>query len=269
MKKLSILITSAFIGLVVGICLIQTSEKLPVYTDQDAYQREYEKINDRYLAGAINSHEASRAFYVNQDHYLSGKYNLESSGWFLIVSVVYLLVGMVAYYWTIKRKRAIHRAWFYFLTLLNIAAVFVLSSLSLYTQQSSGLFPWWADSLGIPIFGALIGLCFVTPLFLAITTCILRKYYREKPSFNLHKFRDLSTAYKIYFLASAAVLLLAIGTSQPVLSSDNAALFAGPLLYNFLLFAGVGNNRGLVNKNAMSIMDEVRILYNRLRKNKT
>ncbi len=241
MKKLFILIAIALIGLGAGIGLIQTSKSLPVYNDQDVYQREYKKINDRYLAGAIGSHEASRAFYVNQDHYLSSKYSFESSGWFLIVSVVYTLLGIVVYYWTVKRKKAIHRAWFYFLMLLNITAVFVLSSLNLYIQQDRNLFPWWADSLGIPLFGALIGLCFVTPLFLAITTFSLRGYHRESPNFSLHKFTDLSPAYKIYFLVSIAIVLLAVGTSWPILSYDTAALLAGSLLYNFLLFGGVGN----------------------------
>lgn len=241
-RPISLLVAIGAIILVfsLGLYQIYTSNITSVYRDEHAYDREYDAIVSALDQHEINYHTASDRFYDNQDTNMTDKYRLESSGWFYALCAVYGTVGLLAYVWITKHRRAIHKAWLFLVALLSTTMLVAIVTTSLFIDQDRGLFPWWADSIGIALVGGLIFYIVVlVPVSIAFCSISTLGYRRDAPSFSLKKLKSMSTGYRLYFVITT-LGILAIGIlSLPYPSFDTAPLFAGGLLYNFLLFAGI------------------------------
>ncbi len=234
--KKNLFFISVIIGILMaigGVLMSIYGQSMSPYTDSSAYYKSRDKIIYEYTP-EIDSQKLSNRFYENKHKYSTGKYFFEDGG--IGVSILGLIL-MIASFISKKvweRRKVINGAWLIiilvtsaFLTLLAIAA-------RLEQDLGRGQFPWWADSIAIPIFGATVGL-FVYGLVASIILALVIRYNYDSGTKPKTSIRNLSIVAKIYFVISTAFAL--IGLFPPYY--DNVISSGGVLLLNYLLFLGL------------------------------
>ena len=140
MKKISIAI------IILSLLSITYSFFVSAYTDEEEYQQKYMAIDWQELG----SRNASDQFYELRDVYLSPKYKFQDYGYtFLILGIA----GFVFFRKDIPFNAPSSNA--------KVAAIgFGAATLTvggyigdLFLEFNRGSYPWWADSLGIPLMG--------------------------------------------------------------------------------------------------------------------
>lgn len=235
------ILVSVFLAVVlaVGLAQLYTSFHTPVYRDEAKYNEVAQQINSAFAEQSIGSDEASDRFYKNQDDNMTDKYQLEQSGWLLVIMGFYGFLGVGVIEIIRKTKKNLHVAWLYALALVNIVAGTMLGVVSLMIDNQRGLFPYWADSLGIPIFGFVFLFIFAIPITVGLVVIGTLRYKQQKPDCRLRKFLALSPGYKAYFIVSC-ILLILFGVLTIIFPTyDSAPLLAGSMLYLVLLYGGV------------------------------
>ncbi len=225
--------------LLLGLGQLYTSAHMPVYRDEARYYKVSDQITDSFSNQMISSDEANERFYVNQRENMTNKYSLEKSGWFYVIASAYGFVGLGLAYFIKRTRKSLHVAWLYALASINAVAWTVLGVQSILVDSERGLLPYWADSMGIPVFGSIILLVIVAPITAVIVALTTLGYKRQNPSFDISKFTRLPRRYQIYFIVAFGIFAILLGTSMSYLTYEIAPLIAGGLLYNVLLFAGV------------------------------
>jgi len=235
--------TAAFVAGVVtfllGAYLVWASVQMPVFDDETAYNNTYEQIGVDLANNTIDYSGASERFYKNQDDNMSGKYMLESAGWSLVVTSMYILI-YGCWVWYIRAKQKLpHVAWLYLLAALNVGLCLILGLISIVMQASRGLYPHWADSLGIPLFSTIL----MSPVLLGFTMGIVGivtvKYTRA--SFS-HEIGTLPRPYKVYFVMSGLALCLLLINIVRYPEYASTCLLVGSVLFNYFVFVGVQRN---------------------------
>lgn len=225
--------------LLVGIAQLAIGNSLPVYKNEAAYSAVESKITDDFTSEKIDSNTASERFYKNQHENMTSKYTLLDSGWFFVLASVHVAVGGVFYRFINKRRRNVHVAILYILALFNITLFIVLMDIGIIVDSDRRLFPWWADSLGIPLFSSIFLFAFAVPITLGIvagtTTHFKSTTVRKVNKKNVKEVWQLRPRY---VLLVAAFCLLLVITSSYSFRYEDAPLVAGTLLYNFILFTG-------------------------------
>lgn len=221
---------------VIGLINAYISTQMPIFRDEAAYNKAYESIITDLQNDVINIDEAGRRFHDNVATYNSGKTIVESAS----VAMVTLSLCIIVYYrWNlyVDRKRKLPPvSWMYSIAIVTVIAYLVLASFFIITEVSRGLYPYWADSLGIPLLSMMIS----SPIILSVVigyVALITKQYTQKP--QSASFGPLPLFYKTHFIMSSFVItILLLGFIQyPDFSIP--PLIAGIILFNYFLFISV------------------------------
>ena len=119
---------------------------ISAYTDEDEYQEKYMALDWQELG----SRNASDKFYELREEYLSSKYKIQDYGF------TFLVLGLATFI-LFKKEPPFHAP----SSNAKVALIgFVAAALTtggyvgdLFLEFYRGSYPWWADSLGIPLMG--------------------------------------------------------------------------------------------------------------------
>jgi hypothetical protein len=135
------------IGIIIfSLLSIGYSFLVSAYTDEDEYREKYMALDWQELG----SRNASDKFYELRDEYLSPKYKIQDYGF------TFLILGLATFI-IFRKGRPFHAP----SSNAKIALIgFVAAALTtggyvgdLFLEFFRGSYPWWADSLGIPLMG--------------------------------------------------------------------------------------------------------------------
>lgn len=227
---------------IVGAVFLVYSAHMPLYSNEPAYNEAYLEINDRLADGEIGYDEASRLFYMNQNNYMTNKYWLESVGLSCIIAAAY--GGAVLAFMRSMRRlgKTVHKAWLYAVTCGSLLLSGSLLIFAVYVEYERGLLPYWADSLGIPVFGTATLLCVSLPASAGVTYMLSRSYQRQKPRTTVADLKDLSPGAKAYFTITAIITVLAVVWLAIYPAYVFVPIVFGGALFNFLLITGAARN---------------------------
>jgi len=175
------------------------ASKLPAYKDEAFYQNQYMSI-----AVESSIKDASKKFHELRDSQLTNKYKIQdysltafSIG--LVLLGVIFLGGRQATAFSSKKK----------IVFLGIISALMTSSAScslLLLDFNRGEFPWWADSLSIPVITQEI------PFFLFLMIWVFVHFLFLRPKFECGKpifcLEVLKSNYWITFITLISVLFL-------------------------------------------------------------
>lgn len=179
--KLKIGLSSLLVAFL-GIVFVSISLPMSVYTDESAYNEAMAAIDaEQSLALSAGDrqkmNEVSNKFFATREKYVTSKYRLHDLGWALII-LGGLMYATVGFYVFVKKdplkplsKRSMHVLSQIAYLLLMIGFIYMF-----FLDFERGEFPWWADSISIPIFGIGTFYIFTAPIFFIIVSCFLKGY---------------------------------------------------------------------------------------------
>lgn len=196
MKRISI-------GIIIfSLLSIGYSFAISAYTNENEYHEKYMEIDWQKLG----SRNASERFYELRDQYLSNKYRFQDYGFtFLILGVASLLFFRKGKPVTAPSSNA------------KIAIVgFGAASLTtggyvgdLFLEFFRGSYPWWADSIGIPLTGVPF-LAFIFIGWSAVNMLALNGKFEAGSAISFHQIKGSNYFYLILFFITALVVFLCI-----------------------------------------------------------
>ncbi len=196
MKPISISI------IIISILSIAYSFAVPAYTNEDKYQEMYMAIDVRELGSRI----ASDRFHENRDKFLTHKYLFQDYGaTFLILGIASLLLfGANKPVTAPSSKLKIALVGF-------TAALFTVIGYvgDLFVEAFRGSFPWWADSLGIPLAGAPV-LAFIFICWVILNLIAMRDPFKAGAPISFGKIRGSNYFYLLLLLATALIVMLCV-----------------------------------------------------------
>lgn len=140
MKRISISI------IILSLLSIGYSYTISAYTDEDEYMEKYMALDWQELG----SRNASDKFYELRDQYLSLKYRVQDYGF------TFLILGLATFV-CFRRGTSINAPSSNGkLALVGFSAAALTTGAyigDLFLEFYRGSYPWWADSLGIPLMG--------------------------------------------------------------------------------------------------------------------
>lgn len=230
-----LLVSTALIAL--GVYQVYSSSHMAAFKDEAAYFDTITQIDEKLASGTLDDSQASRLFYENQDKNMTSKYILENKGVFYIILGFYSGVGILLFAYWRRKKKLPHIVSLYVLAVSTVILTILLGLVSVFVDSGRNLFPPWADSLGIPLFGSIIALFFLVPIAIG-TVAITTLSYRRAP-FTGVSFECVAGGTKLLFalLAVGLITLTILGTIWP--SYDLAVFIGGSWLYLAASFAGV------------------------------
>lgn len=194
-----VLLVMIVLFLAVGAIGFFYSLKLPAYKDGTFYQSQYMAISIE-----PSSQDASKKFHELRDSQLTNKYKTQDyslTTFFIGVALLgfILLGGNQATSFKSKKK-------IIFLGIFSALIASGASFFSLMLDFDRGEFPWWADSLGIPIFTQEISqLLFLIVWAIGHFLFLRGQFECGKPIFRLDV---LKSNYWLSFIAFISLLLL-------------------------------------------------------------
>ena len=143
-SKLNIIGISVFLF---GLSLTIISFSCDRYSDKNAFNKEYMEID-------YHDENKSEKFYELREEYLTSKDNYFDYGiTFVICGLVTLLLSVIG----IKKTRTPSKRWIIVLIgLLAALTTAIANIVDLSIQMFRGDYPYWADSLGIPLLGVFV-----------------------------------------------------------------------------------------------------------------
>jgi hypothetical protein len=129
----------SFIAIVLGALMLIASHFMPQYSDTKAFHSEYGKMNE------TNSAE----FYLLREKYLTKKFVVQDVG----LSIAFF-GGIWALFKRFRPIRSLMNIYWYFGLALACALAYTAGYVTdLLVAFGRDEFPWWSDSLGIPLMG--------------------------------------------------------------------------------------------------------------------
>lgn len=196
MKKISSVIT------ILSLLIICFSFTLSAYTNEEDFQEKYMAIDWQELG----SRAASDEFYKLKDKYLSNKYKFQDYGFtFLIIGIAGLIVfrkGGEVYSPSSKSKVVLLGFGAAFLTVVAYVG-------DLFLEFFRNSYPWWADSLGIPLMGIpILAIAFFA--WAALNMLALNGKFNAGVRIVLSRVKGSNYFYLTLIVLTLVVLLLCI-----------------------------------------------------------
>lgn len=194
MKRISIVIIT------LSLLSIGYSFFISAYTDEGEYQEKYMSLDWQELG----SRDASEKFYQLRDEYLSPKYKIQDYGFtFLVLGLAtFILFGKGT---PIKAPSSNAKV-----ALIGFAAaMFTVAGYvgDLFLEFFRGSYPWWADSLGIPLMGVpLLAIMFFS--WAALNLLAMSGTFKAGARITLQNIKGSNYFYFILFIVTALIVVL-------------------------------------------------------------
>lgn len=194
MKRISIGI------IILSVLSITYSFAISAYTNKDEYHEKYMTLDWQELG----SRSASERFYELRKEYLSNKYRVQDYGFtFLILGVSSLLLFRKGKSITAPSSNAK-------IALVGFgAAVLTICGYvgDLFLEFYRGSYPWWADSMGIPLMGVpFIGFIFLG--WAAINLLAMNGKFEPGAPISFRQIKGSNYFYLLLFVLTALIVLL-------------------------------------------------------------
>lgn len=194
MKRISVSI------IIISLLSIVYSFTISAYTNDDEYHERYMALDWQELG----SQNASAKFYELRDRYLSRKYKFQDYGFtFLILGVVSLILygkGKPVVAPSSKAKVA--------LVGFGAAALTTCGYVGdLFLEFYRGSFPWWADSMGIPLMGVPF-FAFIFIGWAALNLLAMNGKFKAGAVISFRQIEGLNYFYLLLFVVTALIVVL-------------------------------------------------------------
>jgi hypothetical protein len=188
--------------ILISLMSIAYSFTVSAYIDEVEYTEKYMALDWEVLG----SRNASDKFYELRSEYLTHKYSIQDYGLtFLLLGLGGLFLFKYGKFISTPSTKARISAIGFSAAILTTAA-FVGD---LFLEFYRGAFPWWADSLGIPLMGVpVMAVIFIA--WAALNLLALSGSFTSGAAIDLSDFRGSNYFYLLLILATILVLLLCI-----------------------------------------------------------
>ena len=189
----------AFIVLV-SLLSISYSLTTPAYTNKVEYEEKYIAIDWQ----KVGSRVASDRFYELRDEYISNKYKIQDYGFTL------LILGTASLIIFRKEKPTNTPSSKTKIALIGFSAALLTTAGyvgDLFLEFYRGSYPWWADSLGIPLMGAPI-LAFIFTGWAAINLLAMNGKFKAGTAISFCQIKGTNYFYLILLVVTALITLL-------------------------------------------------------------
>ena len=196
MKRISIGI------IILSLLSIVYSFAISAYTNEDEYHEKYMALDWQELG----SRNASDRFYELRDEYLSNKYRFQDYGFtFLILGISSLLLFRKGKSTSAPSSNAK-------VALVGLGAALLTTSGyvgDLFLEFYRGSYPWWADSMGIPLMGVpLIAFIFIG--WAAINLLAMNGKFEAGAVISFRQIKGSNYFYLILLVVTALIVILCV-----------------------------------------------------------
>jgi hypothetical protein len=196
MKRISIVI------IVLSMLSIGYSFAISAYTNEDEFYEKYMALDWQELG----SRNASERFYELRDEYLSNKYRFQDYGF------TFLILGVASLFF-FRRGTSINApSSNEKISLLGFGAA-LLTTIGyiggLFLEFYRGSYPWWADSMGIPLMGVPF-FAFIFIGWAAVNLIAMNGKFEAGASISFRQIRGSNYFYLILLVVTALIVFLCI-----------------------------------------------------------
>jgi hypothetical protein len=196
MKQTSLVI------IVLSLLSILYSFSLSAYTNDAEYHEKYLAIDWQELGSSV----ASSQFFELRNDYLSNKYSLQDYGF------TFLIIGTAVFIFFRKGQAVYTPSSVLKLVLVGLcAALLTIGAFvgDLFLEFFRGAYPWWADSLGIPLMG-LPMLAFLILAWVALNLLALNGHYKSSVPITFKQLKNSSYFYLTLSVLTSLIVFLCI-----------------------------------------------------------
>lgn len=196
MKRISIGI------IILSLISIGYSFAISTYTNKDEYHEKYMALDWQELG----SRNASEKFYELRDEYLSNKFRFQDYGFtFLILGVASLLLFRKGKSVSAPSSKAK-------IALVGFGAALLTTSGyvgGLFLEYYRGSYPWWADSMGIPLMGVPF-FAFIFIGWAAVNLLAMNGKFEAGASISFRQIKGSNYFYLTLLVVTALIVCLCI-----------------------------------------------------------
>ncbi len=216
--------------IIIGLSLIGIiySFSLSSYTDDQEFNEKYSALNWQ----EIGSRQASSIFYELRKEYLTAKYTIQDYSFtFLIIGFIGLLLSKYSFSVTAPKTKVK-----VFICGISAGLLTTFAYVAdLFLQFFRGEFPWWADSLGIP----LSGVPFMAGIFTALVVVSMVGVFGSYTAGTKIKMHNIWHSNYLYLLL---IIFVSLVSTIFVLGGLFLFIIPGGLWIYFYLSLWAGRN---------------------------
>jgi hypothetical protein len=194
MKRLSLSI------IILSLLSIVYSFTISAYTNEDEYHQKYLALDWQKLG----SQNASNRFYKLREEYLSNKYKFQDYGF------TFLILGLAFFNITRKGKSTSSPSSKTKIALVGFGAALLTTGGyvgDLFLEFYRGSYPWWADSLGIPLMGVpLLALIFIG--WASINLLAMNGQFQTAVNISFRQIKGSNYFYLLMLVVTALIVCL-------------------------------------------------------------
>ncbi|WP_051089028.1 hypothetical protein [Teredinibacter turnerae] len=194
MKRISIGI------IIISLLSIAYSFSISAYTNEEEYREKYMALDWQ----ALGSRNASNKFYELRDEYLSNKYKFQDYGFTLLIlgcaSLILFGNGLTVNAPTSNFKVALVGFGAALLTVSGYVG-------DLFLEFFRGSYPWWADSMGIPLMGVPV-FSFIFIGWAALNLLAMNGKFKAGAPISIRQIKGSNYFYVFLFVVTALIVAL-------------------------------------------------------------